>query len=443
MPTHESRTRRPGWQQRPAKAAKERGQPVVTGISIAFIGYTSTFAVVLTGLRAVGASPAEAASGLVALCASLGLGTLYLSRRYRMPITSAWSTPGAAVLASAGHVAGGWPAAVGAFLVAAALVVLTGLWPRLGTLVMKIPTPIAQAMLAGVLLQLCLVPVQALASHPWEVAPILVSWLVASVIAPRWAVPVAFTATVAVVAFLAVRGAGPRGPWLPHLTLTAPHLTLAAVVGIALPLYVVTMAAQNVPGVAIMNSFGFQVPWRASMTVTGLGTAFAAPFGGHAVSLAAISAALPASPQAHPDPGRRWISSQAFGVAYLVIAAGTTALTSFLAIAPPDVVKTVAGVGLLGTLAYALTASLAGTGERLSPEQQVASAVTFVVAASGTTLAAVNSTCWALVAGLVVHFAFTAPVGLRKARPAPAGHSPVPATSVDGEYGNPQEGSGR
>lgn len=420
VPTRESRTRDPAESNREAPSGRELGQPVATGISIAFIGYTSTFAVVLTGLRAVGASPAEASSGVVALCVSLGLGTLYLSRRYRMPITGAWSTPGAAVLASAGRVAGGWQAAVGAFLVAAVLMVVTGLWPRLGSIVAKIPAPIAQAMLAGVLLQLCLVPVQALAAHPWEVAPILAVWLIVTVIAPRWAVPAAFAATVAVIGCLAARGNGLHGTWLPHLALTDPRLTWAAIAGIALPLYVVTMAAQNVPGAAIMSSYGFQVPWRASMAVTGLGSIVAAPFGGHAVNLAAISAALPASPQAHPDPARRWISSQAFGVTYLVIAAGTSALISFLAIAPSDVVGTVAGLGLLGTLGYALAASLAGTGEGFSPERHLAPAVTFVVAASGTTLAAVSSAFWALVAGLLVSLAFTAWAALRNERPAPS-----------------------
>lgn len=383
----------------------ERGQPIVSGISIAFIGYTSTFAVVLAGLRAVGASPAEATSGLVALCASLGLSTLWLSRRYRMPVTAAWSTPGAAVLASAGHAAGGWQLAVGAFLVAGGLMAITGLWRRLGALVSAIPASIAQAMLAGILLELCLVPVKALASHPVEVAPILVTWLIAVVIVPRWAIPAAFAATVAVVGFLAARGDGFHGPWLPELTLTVPQLSWTAIAGVALPLYIVTMAAQNLPGVAIMSSFGYQVPWRAAIGVTGLGSLIAAPFGGHAVNLAAISAALPASPQAHADPARRWISSQVFGVTYLGIAAGTTALTSLIAVAPPDVVGTVAGLGLLGTLTHALTSAFGGAGEPITPTARTAAAVTFVVAASGTTLAGVSSAFWALIAGVLVHYA--------------------------------------
>ena len=145
-------------------------QSVITGIAAALIGYTSTFAVVLTGLQTVGADRRHAATGLVALCFAIGVVSLTLSSRYRMPLTIAWSTPGAAVLVSAGQITGGWSAAVGAFIIAALLVVLTGMWPLLGRLVAAIPAPIAQAMLAGILLDLCLTPVSAVAEFPAQVA---------------------------------------------------------------------------------------------------------------------------------------------------------------------------------------------------------------------------------------------------------------------------------
>ena len=137
-------------------------QPVLAGILTALVGFTSSFAVFLAGLRAVGASPAEAASGLLAVCATMALGMLWLARRHRMPLTLAWSTPGAALLASTGIVHGGWPAAVGAFLVVGALIIVTGLWSRLGAVIAAIPAPIAQAMLAGVVLELCLAPARGL-----------------------------------------------------------------------------------------------------------------------------------------------------------------------------------------------------------------------------------------------------------------------------------------
>jgi benzoate membrane transport protein len=251
-------------------------RPVLAGILTALVGFTSSFAVVLAGLRGVGASPAEAASGLLAVCATQALGVLWLVRRHRIPLTLAWSTPGAALLASTGVVHGGWPAAVGAFLVTGALLVITGLWPRLGRLIAAIPAPIAQAMLAGVVLELCLAPVRGFAAHPWLVGPILLTWAVMLRLARRWAVPAAFAATLVVIAADAARASqqghgGPHGALVPHLAWTAPTLTWASLLGLAIPLYVVTMAGQNIPGVAVMASYGYQVPWRETMTVTGLG----------------------------------------------------------------------------------------------------------------------------------------------------------------------------
>jgi benzoate membrane transport protein len=374
----------------------ERSQPIYAGLSIALIGYTSAFAVVLAGLEAVGATRAQATSGLAALCVTLGLGTLWLSLRHRLPITLAWSTPGAAVLVSTAALHCGWPAAVGAFVLAGALIVLTGVWPRLGALITAIPAPIAQAMLAGVVLELCLIPVRGLAAHSWQVAPILLAWLVFSRFVARWAVPAAFVITLVVVAL--TRQYPVPGPLLPHPVWTMPQLSWVAVVGIALPLYVVTMAAQNVPGVAIMGSYGYRVPWRESMTVTGLGTLAGAPFGGHAINLAAISAAVPASTEAHRDPARRWLAAATFGAVYLLLAVLTTALTTFVAPAPPAVIGTVAGLGLLSTLGSSLSAAMSGPPDLGG---RAPAAITFVVAASGVSVAGVGAACWALVAGLV------------------------------------------
>jgi benzoate membrane transport protein len=251
-------------------------------------------------------------------------------------------------------------------------------------------------MLAGVVLELCLIPVRGLASHSWQVAPILLTWLVFVRFATRWAVPAAFVITLVVVAL--TRQYGLPGPLLPHSVWTTPQLNWAAVVGIALPVYVVTMAAQNVPGVAIMGSYGYRVPWRESMTVTGLGTLAGAPFGGHAINLAAISAAVPASTEAHSDPARRWLAATTFGAVYLLLAVLTTALTTFVAPAPSEVIGTVAGLGLLGTLGSSLSAAMSGPPDLGG---RAPAAITFVVAASGVSVAGVGAACWALVAGLV------------------------------------------
>jgi len=375
------------------------GQPVLAGIVCAIVGYTSSSAVVLAGLRGVGASPAQAASGLLALCVMQGIANIYLARRHRIPVTLAWSTPGAALLAGTGIVRGGWPAAVGAFLIVGGLITLTGLWPRLGRLIAAIPMPIAQAMLAGIVLEVCLTPVRGLAADPWAVAAIALTWLVLLRLAPRWAVPAAFVAALVVIGIDVARGGGVHGSLLPHLAPTMPSFTWAGLLGIAVPLYIVTMAGQNIPGVAVMASYGYEVPWRESMTVTGVATAATATFGGHALNLAAITASLAASPDAHPDPGRRWIASFTAGWTYLVLGLLSAAFTIAASAAPADVVGTVAGLALLGTLSASLAAALSAA------EGREAAAITFVVAASGVALGGVSAAFWALAAGLLVRAA--------------------------------------
>ncbi|OLM04840.1 Benzoate transport protein [Pseudonocardia sp. Ae406_Ps2] len=373
------------------------------GVVSAVIGVTSSFAVVLAGLSAAGADPAQAASGLVVLTALMGLATIWLSRRFRRPLTIAWSTPGAALLASTGAVAGGWPAAVGAFVVVGLLVVATGLVRPLGRLVGAIPAPIAQAMLAGVLLPLCLAPVRALVERPLLVAPIVVLWVVLSRVAPRWASPAAFGLALVIVMALA-DGWG----WLqaPRIALTLPSFSLAAVVGVALPLWVVTMASQNVPGVAVLGAAGYRVPWRYAMVLTGAGTALGAPAGAHAINLAAITAALPASPEAHPDPARRWIACQANGVTCLLLAPLATTLAALVAAAPPGVVESVAGLALLGTFGAALAGALAVADGTPDPAvARVPAAATFLVSAAGVTIAGIGGAFWGLLAGVVLHLA--------------------------------------
>lgn len=379
-------------------------QPISAGVIAALVGSTSSFAVVLTGLRAVGATPAQAASGLLVLCLAQAVGMIWLSARYRMPLVLAWSTPGAALLAGTATLDGGWPVAVGAFIVAGAAYVVTGLWPALGRLIALIPAPVAQAMLAGVVLDLCLAPVSAIKDNPGAILPIAVVWLLGVRLAPRWAVPAAFLTAGIVIGIDMVRHGTtiPGSTLVPQLSFTTPEWSWAAMIGIALPLYIVTMASQNVPGVAIMKSLGYTVPWRASIVTTGVATVAGATAGGHSVNLAAISAALAAGPPAGPDPQRRWIAAQSAGWTYVVIAAASAALTALVAVAPAGVIATVAGLALLGTLADALEGAVT---QRSGREAAV---ITFLVAASGITVLGIGSAFWALIAGLVVHLVLDA-----------------------------------
>ncbi|TWE11263.1 benzoate/H(+) symporter BenE family transporter [Rudaeicoccus suwonensis] len=387
-------------------AATPTTVPVTAGVACALVGFTSSFAVVLTGLRSVGATPLQAASGLLAVTVLQGVGMVALAWRFRIPITLAWSTPGAALLVSAGVVTGGWPAAVGAFVVTGLLILVTGVWSGLADLIRRIPTTIAQAMLAGVLLPICLEPVRAMAHNPEAVLPILLCWLIFQRFAARWAVPAAFVVAACVIAVSLVHEHRhiATAELLPRLDPTMPHITWQAMIGIALPLYIVTMASQNIPGVAVMKSFDYAVPWRPAMTVTGVGTVVGAAAGGHAINLAAISAALAAGPHAGADRDRRWIASCSAGVTYLVLGAASAALATLIALAPSGVAETVAGIALLTTLAGALHSALGGTGrgdERASYER-IAAIVTFAVAASDITVAGVGSAFWALVIGLLV-----------------------------------------
>jgi benzoate membrane transport protein len=255
-------------------------------------------------------------------------------------------------------------------------------------------------MLAGVLLPLCLAPIGGLVANPWGVAPVIITWLVFVRLAPRWAVPLAFVAATIVVTIDLVLSGFTIDPLflVPRIELTAPAFTLGAVVGLALPLFLVTMASQNVPGVAIMRSYGYEVPWRPAMFVTGVGSALGATAGGHVINLAAISAALSAAPDAEPDPTRRWIAGVSSGVSGIVLGAFAAAFAALVILAPEGVIPAVAGLALLAAFGSAVQQAIDDPGERLP------AVVTFLVAASGVAILGVSAAFWALVAGLVVRF---------------------------------------
>lgn len=373
-------------------------RPVSAGIVSGLVAFTSSFVVVLAGLQGVGATSEQAASGLLAVSVLMGLASILLASWTRLPLTIAWSTPGAALLATSSAVEGGWPAAVGAFLLVGVLIMLTGLVRPLGRLMARIPTSIAQAMLAGVLLQLCLGPVLGLAANPLAVAPVVVVWALAQRFLPRWASPLAFVvAALVIVVHLQRSGTGLGTiPLQPVIELTAPALSVGAVLGIALPLYLVTMASQNVPGVAVMKGLGYEVPWRSTMVVTGLGTVVGAPAGGHGINLAAITAALAAGPEAGEDRERRWIASATSGVVLVLCGLGAAACSRLIALAPEGVLPAVAGLALIGTFVVSLRAALA------VPSEQLPAGVTVLVAASGIAVGGISAAFWALLAGLAL-----------------------------------------
>ena len=351
--------------------------------------------IVVAGLRAVGATDAEASSGLFAVCIAIAIVSTVGALWLRMPLAIAWSTPGAAVLlaAAGGHTR--FSDAVGAFLVSAALMVLCGLWRGLGRAIASIPRPLASAMLAGVLLPICLAPVQAVATLPQYAVPIVVVWLVLFRLAPRWAVPAAMV--VAVVAILIAAGTGWIGQAAisPQLVFVAPTFDPFTILSVGLPLFVVTMAGQNVPGFVVMQTYGYVAPPRFSLVGQGLGSAGAALFGGHAINLGAITAAIMASPEASPDPSRRWIATLTNGLLYLPLGAAAGLATALIGAAPAILVTAVAGLAVLGALVSSIVSALEDVRHR------IAAIVTFLVVVSGVVVGGIGSALWGLVAGAI------------------------------------------
>ncbi|QNO36751.1 benzoate/H(+) symporter BenE family transporter [Protaetiibacter sp. SSC-01] len=374
--------------------ASDLAQPVGAGVVGAVTGFASSFALVVAGLQAVGATPAEAASGLLALCILQGVLAIALGLRYRMPLAFAWSTPGAALLVAAQATTGDYRAAIGAFLLCGVLLVVTGLWPALARTMTRIPKPIASAMLAGILFPICLAPVLASVELPALALPIVGVWLVLARLAPRWAVAGAVLTTVVVV-IASGEGADLASASLwPVVTVTWPTLDPAVLVSLGLPLYVVTMAGQNVPGFAVLTTFGYpHPPARAILTSTGAATMLGSVFGGYALNLAAITAALMAGPDAHPHRDRRWIASVTGGVAYLVIGLGAGAAAVLVGVTPPILITAVAGLALFGAFASAATAALE------EPATRVVAVITFLVVASGVSIAGIGSAFWGLIVG--------------------------------------------
>lgn len=372
-------------------------QPIIAGVIGALTGFASSFALVIAGLLAVGASPAEAASGLLVLCLGQALLAGLLSWRFRLPLSFAWSTPGAALLVAAEGTTGSYGAAVGAFLVCGLLIVVSGLWPWLGRAMTRIPMPLAGAMLAGILFPICIAPVTAVVQEPLLAAPVIIVWLLLVRWLPRWAVPAAMLVAIVGVVISAGDGWMRDASLAPALTLTAPVLDPLVIVSLGVPLYIVTMAGQNVPGFAVLATLGFRnAPARTVLVASGAATALAAPFGGYALNLAAITAALMAGPDSHPDPARRWVAPVAGGVTYVLLGLGAGAATALVAAAPPILIIAVAGLALLGAFSTGIVSAFE------APETRLTAAVTLIVVASGVVVLGIGSAFWGLVVGALV-----------------------------------------
>ena len=364
---------------------------------MAVVGFFSSFPIVLQGLNAVGASTVQAASGLMAAAFAMGLAGMVLSLRSRMPISIAWSTPGAALLATMAVPSGGFSDAIGAFIFAGVLTLIAGLFRPVGRLATSIPAPLAHAMLAGVLISLCTAPFRALGEAPITALAIIATWFVVGRISRPFAVPAAVI-TALLVTLFAVDFTLP----LPEHVISSPvfitpGFSVSTIFGIGLPLFIVTMATQNVPGIAVLRGFGYEPAPPPLLTSVGAASVLTAPFGAPATCVAAITAAMCCNEDSHPDPGQRYWSAVMAGAFYCAFGLFAAVVTTVAASAPAMTLETLAGVALLGVFANSAYAALK------SPDSREAAVVTFLVTASGVTLFSLSSAVWGLAIGGVVY----------------------------------------
>ena len=376
------------------------------GFVAVLVGFTSSIAIVFQAAQAFGATPAMLASWLWAIGIGMGLATALPSLWLRKPVMVAWSTPGAAVLASAG-LAGGYTMgdAVGAFMMSAALIVLVGATGWFERVMNRIPVALASALLAGVLARFGLAGFAAAQSALPLVVLMLLTYLLGKRFAPRYAVPATLLFAVLFVAgqngFAQVDI--PLGLTVP--VFVAPIFSFSAFVSLALPLFVVTMASQNLPGVAAIRASGFGderahggdagLPISKIITLTGLTTLVLAPFGAFSLNLSAITAAICMGPEAHPDRARRYTAAVSCGVLYIALGLFGATIMAVLTAFPKELVAAIAGLALMGTIGSALAAALHKESDR------EAAMVTFLITLSGVVIGGVGSAFWGVVAGAV------------------------------------------
>lgn len=359
----------------------------------AVVGFGGTLALIIAAADAVGASRIETASMVTALCLAMAVETAFLSWCTRMPVVTAWSTPGAAlVAASSGFTL---PEAVGAFVVAALLLVATGLLPAFTRLVARIPASVASGMLAGIVVTFVTGAFGAVTADPWFVVPLILLFFLARLANPMLSVLAVLVIGVAY-AFLSGRAGTLPALEFSTLALTLPAFSLSALIGLALPLYLVTMASQNLSGLAVLRAAGYEPPAGPIIAWTGLVSLATAPFNALTSNLAAISAAICTGPDTHPDPARRWMVGPFYALAYVVFAAFGASLVALFAVLPKSLIALVAGLGLMGALANALVIAFAVERERF------AALTAFAVTASGLSVGGIGSAFWGLLAGLLV-----------------------------------------
>jgi benzoate membrane transport protein len=360
------------------------------------VGYASSAAIIWQAAIAAGATTGQIAGWMTALGIAMGVSTLALTLWYRAPILTAWSTPGAALLVT-GLQGVTIQEAIGVFIIANALIVLCGVTGLFARLMQVIPHSLASAMLAGILLRFGLQAFNSLNNELLLCGSMLLAWLVLKVVAPRYAVIAAMLVgiMIALIKGDVVTNNISLSPVMPEFI--APHFSLAHSISIALPLFLVTMASQNAPGIATMKASGYSLPVSPLIVFTGLLALLFSPFGVYSICIAAITAAICQSPEAHPDAQRRWLAAAAAGGFYLLAGVFGGSVTGLMAALPVSWIQMLAGLALLGTISGSLYQALHHEAER------DAAIITFLVTASGLTLLGIGSAFWGLIAGGVCY----------------------------------------
>ncbi|HXA97164.1 MAG TPA: benzoate/H(+) symporter BenE family transporter [Candidatus Dormibacteraeota bacterium] len=367
---------------------------VAAGFVTVLVGFASAAVIVFQAAGAVGASPAQVGSWMLALGVGMGLTSVLLSLRYRAPIVTAWSTPGAALLVTS--TAGlSIQEATGAFVVSAALITLCGFSGWFERAMDRIPVPIASGMLAGVLLRFGLAAFTAMSTRFALAFGMFCAYLFARRLIPRYAVIAALVVGMAVALGQGLLHAETVRLALATPQWVTPRFSPGALIGVALPLFVVTMVSQNVPGVAVIRASGYAVPISPLIGWTGLTNLLLAPFGGFTLNLAAITAAICMGREAHEDPRRRYVAAVAAGLFYAIVGLFGATVVSLFTACPAELVAAIAGLALFATIGNGLAAAVGDANQR-EP-----ALVTFLVTASGLTLVGVGSAFWGLAAGIM------------------------------------------
>ncbi|ASV55412.1 Benzoate transport protein [Lelliottia jeotgali] len=373
---------------------------ILAGFVAVLVGYASSAAIIWQAAAAAGATPHQIAGWMTALGIGMGVSTLALSLWYKAPVLTAWSTPGAALLATSLQ---GVTLAetIGIFIFANALILLCGLTGLFARLMKIIPHTLAAAMLAGVLLRFGLQAFTNLEGHFLLCGSMLLAWLIAKTFVPRYAI----VATLLVGSVTAWAGGDVVTNNLAFKVVMpefiAPKFTFTTLISIGLPFFLVTMASQNAPGFATMKASGYPVAVSPLIIFTGALALLFSPFGVYSICIAAITAAICQSPDAHPDAQKRWLAAAAAGVFYLLAGIFGGSITALMAALPVSWIQTLAGLALLGTISGSLYQAL-----QLEAERDAA-IVTFLVTASGVTLLGIGSAFWGLVAGGICFTAFS------------------------------------